>query len=69
MGATLNMDHVSLAASAGWVQDPVVLQVGREGGVPTSLKHRLVPSDRAGQGRAGQGRAGQGRAGQGRDLA
>lgn len=42
MGATLSPDHIDLAASVNWIKDPVVITVGKQGQVPSSLKHRCV---------------------------
>jgi len=40
VGATIQPSQIELATTAGWLKDPV--QVGKEGAVPSGLKHRFV---------------------------
>ncbi|GAX72763.1 hypothetical protein CEUSTIGMA_g219.t1 [Chlamydomonas eustigma] len=45
VGATLSSDQVSLAVSSGWLVDPISIQVGETGSIPTGLKHRFIVCD------------------------
>ena len=40
VGATLKDDQISLASTAGWINDHVSIRVGKEDSVPSSLRHR-----------------------------
>ncbi|GIM16732.1 hypothetical protein Vretimale_19319, partial [Volvox reticuliferus] len=42
VGATQRQDVLQTAVSRGWLREPVNIQVGREGTVPTALSHRYI---------------------------
>ncbi|GIL51789.1 hypothetical protein Vafri_7708 [Volvox africanus] len=42
VGATQRQDVLQTGVSRGWLREPVSIQVGREGTIPTALSHRWV---------------------------
>ncbi|GIL51790.1 hypothetical protein Vafri_7708 [Volvox africanus] len=42
VGATQRQDVLQTGVSRGWLREPVSIQVGREGTIPTALSHRYI---------------------------
>lgn len=40
VGATVDASMAETAVLAGWMKEPVLIQVGKEAGLPSGLKHQ-----------------------------